>query len=220
MKSTDCRSSRLRLIRFSDVSPCHSCPQAGQCPLPPVREHSAEAFQPLARLEPGETLFSSGQPFRNLYAVRRGILARWQVNDEHQPTVVGFYLPGELAGLGGFAYGRYWFSAVAIQPAIVCPLDSERLAATDSPIGMQVLKSAMAWQAKVDARQHRYLMLAEPRRKVVDCLKALRQRSEAVTPGSGEQLRISVPLMANHLRLSVATVRDLVAHDAADQVAL
>lgn len=220
MRSTYSPSSNHRLVRLSDVSPCESCPQAPQCVLPPVRQQSAAAFRPLLAMEPGETLFHSGEPFRHLYAIRHGILVRWEQADEWQPTVVGFYLPGEIAGLGGFAEGYYRFTVVTVQPTVACPVDPEAITTSESPLGMRALRRAMAWQSRVDACQHRYLKLADAARRVAGCLHALRQRRERVVLPPTENLCIPIPLIASHLGLDAATVRALVAHDTADQVAL
>lgn len=220
MTSAGCRSPVRGLIRFTDLSPCETCPQARQCPLPAARGQSPDSFGLLMRMDAGETLFHSGETFRHLYALRSGIIARWLMDGERYDTVVGFYLPGELAGLGGFADGRYRFTTVAIQPAMVCPMEAEELTASDPPLGMQALRSAMAWQGEVDAHQHRYLKLTDPQRRIAGCLQALRQRAARVALGPGERLRIPLPLIASHLGLDTHVVRELVAHDITDQVTL
>ncbi|MEM7209234.1 MAG: fumarate/nitrate reduction transcriptional regulator Fnr [Pseudomonadota bacterium] len=67
-------------------------------------------------------LFRSGDPLRAIYAVRSGSFKATVLTGEGAEQVVGFYLPGELLGLDGFAEQQHTCNVIALESASVCEL--------------------------------------------------------------------------------------------------
>jgi CRP/FNR family transcriptional regulator len=74
------------------------------------------------RLKRGESLFSAGDAFKAVYAVRSGFLKTSIVDGEGREQVTGFSMGGELLGLEGVGTGRYNGSAIALEDSEVCVL--------------------------------------------------------------------------------------------------
>ena len=203
------RRNNDRPLQHSDGSSCNECRLFSICVLPAMRSESADAaaaFQPLATLDPGDFLFRREADFTHLYAVREGILVRWQSRGPDAGTVVGFYLPGDIAGLGGFANGYYRFSVTAVKPAVVCPVDWSVLEAANLHHSVRALYKAMGRQAALDGEQSRYLKRFDPREKVQTCIASLAHRRPRVASEGIDRLRLDASLIANHLAVSVEEV--------------
>ena len=74
------------------------------------------------RIRRGEALFSAGDPFRCLYAIRTGFFKTSLVDSEGREQVTGFFMSGELLGLDGLGDGRYATSAIALEDSDVCAM--------------------------------------------------------------------------------------------------
>lgn len=213
------RPQPLKDASAAAVSPCLDCPRSLDCFLLPIRqqEEAEAAFAPPRRLRPGDVLFARGRSFDRLYAVREGLLARWHQAEGELPTVVGFYLPGDVAGLGGFAHGYYRYTVTAVQPALVCPVEWAVLEGL--PGSAKPLQRALSWQGEVDGWQHRYLMRSSARERVEGCLAALRQRCERLA-ASATRYPLDADLLASHLGLDLEEVRRWAPLDARQQILL
>lgn len=75
----------------------------------------------------GEHLFREGDNFHALYAVKSGALKTYTIDNQGREHVLGFHIPGELAGLDGIHSGRNRCNAVALQGTSVCALPFVRL---------------------------------------------------------------------------------------------
>jgi CRP/FNR family transcriptional regulator len=73
----------------------------------------------------GETIFNTGDPFRCVYTVRSGALRTSMVDRSGAEQVIGFTLPGEIAGIESIGRNAHCTQAVALQRTTVCaiPLD-------------------------------------------------------------------------------------------------
>ena len=72
------------------------------------------------RMKRGERLFSAGDEFKSLYAIRSGFFKTSLVDGEGRDQVTGFFMGGELLGLDGLGAGRYNGSAIALEDSEVC----------------------------------------------------------------------------------------------------
>jgi CRP/FNR family transcriptional regulator len=81
--------------------------------------------QPMQR---GELLFSAGQPFHAIFAVKSGSLKAMSFDFTGSERVVGFFLPGDLIGAEGMANQAYAYSVRALEESSVCRLELDRLA--------------------------------------------------------------------------------------------
>jgi CRP/FNR family transcriptional regulator len=67
------------------------------------------------RIRRGETVFSAGDLFGYLYSVRCGFFKTNLVDCEGREQVTGFFMGGDLLGMGGLGCGRYLDSASALE---------------------------------------------------------------------------------------------------------
>ncbi len=79
------------------------------------------------RLERGESLFSVGDPFTNLYAVRFGHFKAFRLNPCGDQQIVGFHMTGEVLGLDAIGAGLHHGNAVALEDSEVCEIPFARL---------------------------------------------------------------------------------------------
>jgi CRP/FNR family transcriptional regulator len=74
------------------------------------------------RIKRGESLFSAGDEFRALYALRSGFFKTSLNDGDGREQVTGFYMGGELLGLEGLGAGRYSGNAIALEDSEICVL--------------------------------------------------------------------------------------------------
>ena len=72
------------------------------------------------RVKRGESLFSAGDDFESVYAIRSGFFKTSVVDGEGREQVTGFFMGGELLGMDGVGSGRYNGSAIALEDSEVC----------------------------------------------------------------------------------------------------
>lgn len=79
------------------------------------------------RVRRGGTLFSAGDPFTSLYAVRSGFFKTCITTVDGRDQVTGFQMAGEILGLDGIVQDKHSCSAVALEDAEVCVLPFDKL---------------------------------------------------------------------------------------------
>jgi CRP/FNR family transcriptional regulator len=82
------------------------------------------------RVRRGEYLFSAGDAFRNLYAVRSGFLKSSAIAEDGQEQVTGFQMAGDLIGLDGIDVDRHKLSVVALEDSQLCVVRFQELERT------------------------------------------------------------------------------------------
>lgn len=68
----------------------------------------------------GQHIFREGDPFEAVMAVRAGTVKTYLVDDGGREQILGFFLPGELIGLGAIHEDRYPCNAVALDTVTLC----------------------------------------------------------------------------------------------------
>jgi CRP/FNR family transcriptional regulator len=68
----------------------------------------------------GQMLFSNGDPFASLYAIRTGFFKTCISNEDGREQVTGFQMAGEIIGLDGIVSDHHSCNAVALEDAEVC----------------------------------------------------------------------------------------------------
>jgi len=68
----------------------------------------------------GESIFSAGDEFKSIYAVRSGFFKTSVVDGEGREQVTGFFMGGELLGLDGIGAGSHNGTATALEDSEVC----------------------------------------------------------------------------------------------------
>lgn len=85
-------------------------------------------------LQPGETLFRTGEPLSSVYVASEGAFKTIGINEAGEEHVLGFHLPGELFGLDAIGSGHHRCDAVALTEARVCELPFAALAGIASQL--------------------------------------------------------------------------------------
>ncbi len=72
------------------------------------------------RIKQGELLFSNGDTFTSLYAIRTGFFKSSISTEDGREQVIGFQMAGEIIGMDGIANDLHSCNAVALEDAEVC----------------------------------------------------------------------------------------------------
>ncbi|HEY9268262.1 MAG TPA: fumarate/nitrate reduction transcriptional regulator Fnr [Methylotenera sp.] len=79
-----------------------------------------EVVEKRRRVKQGESLFSSGEAFTSLYAIRTGFFKTCVISEDGREQVTGFQMAGEIIGMDGIVSDHHNCSAVALEDAEVC----------------------------------------------------------------------------------------------------
>jgi CRP/FNR family transcriptional regulator len=74
----------------------------------------------------GDPIFSVGEPFRAVFAIRSGSVKTSVLTDDGRIQVTGFHISGELIGLNSLVANRYNSEARALEATSVCEVPFER----------------------------------------------------------------------------------------------
>ena len=74
-------------------------------------------------------LFSNGDRFSALYAIRTGFFKTCLITEDGRDQVTGFQMAGEIIGLDGIGQGVHTCNAVALEDAEVCVMPFEHIEA-------------------------------------------------------------------------------------------
>ncbi|CAG0911182.1 unnamed protein product, partial [Cyprideis torosa] len=88
-------------------------------------EHLDEIIAHKPTLERGEAHYHAGDAHQALYAVRSGSFKTVMTTADGAEQITGFYLPGEILGLDGLGDGKHRCSAIALETASLCALNTE-----------------------------------------------------------------------------------------------
>lgn len=72
------------------------------------------------RIKQGELLFSSGDDFVSLYAIRVGFFKTCVSSEDGREQVTGFQMAGEIIGMDGIVSDHHNCNAIALEDAEVC----------------------------------------------------------------------------------------------------
>ncbi|MEY4507199.1 MAG: Fumarate and nitrate reduction regulatory protein [Pseudomonadota bacterium] len=79
------------------------------------------------RIKRGEALFSAGERFHALFAVRSGFFKTRITTADGRDQVTGFQMTGEIIGLDGIVSDHHTCDAVALEDAEVCVMPFSKL---------------------------------------------------------------------------------------------
>lgn len=74
------------------------------------------------RIKQGGLLFTSGDPFTSLYAIRTGFFKTSVSTEDGREQVTGFQMAGEVIGLDGIVSDFHSCNAVALEDSDVCEM--------------------------------------------------------------------------------------------------
>ena len=79
------------------------------------------------KIKKGTTLFSNGDEFTSLYAIRTGFFKTSLASEDGRDQVTGFQMAGEIIGLDGIVNDQHSCDAIALEDAEVCVLPFDRI---------------------------------------------------------------------------------------------
>lgn len=79
-----------------------------------------EIVEKRRKVKQGQELFSSGDDFKSLYAIRTGFFKTCVSTEDGREQVTGFQMAGEIIGLDGIVTDQHNCSAIALEDAEVC----------------------------------------------------------------------------------------------------
>ena len=79
------------------------------------------------KIKRGDALFSNGDRFDALYAIRTGFFKTRITTEDGRDQVTGFQMAGEIIGLDGIVGDRHSCDAVALEDAEVCVMPFDRI---------------------------------------------------------------------------------------------
>lgn len=88
-----------------------------------------EIVQKRQRVLRHQKLFSTGDPFNAIYAVRSGFFKTEGLLGDGREQVTGFQMAGELLGLDGISDEKHVCTAVALEDSEVCVIPFDRMEA-------------------------------------------------------------------------------------------
>jgi CRP/FNR family transcriptional regulator, anaerobic regulatory protein len=91
-------------------------------------ERLSEMVKSRRRLKRGEGLFSNGDTFAALYAVRFGMFKTRVNTADGRDQVTGFQMAGEILGLDGIGTDHHTCDAVALEDSEVCVIPFDQVA--------------------------------------------------------------------------------------------
>jgi CRP/FNR family transcriptional regulator len=113
--------------------PCGGCHVSALCLPGGIGE---DDLRPLAslhlttrRFKAGQAVYAEGDPFRSIYAVRRGTCKTTMSAPDGTEQVAGFHMAGEVMGLEGLAGGLHTTTATALEDSEACLIPYRRLVA-------------------------------------------------------------------------------------------
>jgi CRP/FNR family transcriptional regulator len=161
------------------------------------------------RIKMDQPLYSAGERFQYIYAVRSGTFKSSLTLADGREQVSGFHLAGELMGLDGAANGTHASSATALEDTEVCAIPYAHLTELSAGnSGMQHIVSRLMGREIV--REHSLMMLLgsmNAEERLAAFLLNLSQRMKARGYSPSEfHLRMSRADIGSYLGMKLETV--------------
>lgn len=157
----------------------------------------------------GETIFSVGQRFEKIYAVKSGMIKTVTLNQEGKEFIDGFHLPGEVFALDAIHPQKYLSTAYAIGTSAVCSIDYTTLEhlATHLP---NLQRQMFGLLSKALNQSHEFQIEMSAEQKLATFILDLSRRYK-MRGYSELRMNLAMPQrdIANHLNMVPETVSRL-----------
>jgi len=181
-----------------------------------------EAMEELDRIvvrhnpyQPGQHLFRPGDPSHALFAVRSGALKSYCITADGEEQVLGFTLPGELAGMDGLSGGCYSSATVVLETSSVCELPFSRLEGLCQELPGLHKQMMHLMGREITDDQHMLMLLGKrtAEERLASFLLSLSSRYHSRGLSQTEfNLPMSRQDIGNYLGMAIETVSRLFAH--------
>lgn len=144
---------------------CHDCRLSKLC-LPIALEHADvvkldNIVQRGRPLQKGEYAYRAQDPFTSVFAVRSGAIKSYNLTDNGQEQVTGFYFPGEIIGMDGISKSRHASSAKALETSAICEIPFKNLGELSSKIPSLQLHFFQLMSQEIAEDQHLITLLSK-----------------------------------------------------------
>ncbi|WP_144393662.1 fumarate/nitrate reduction transcriptional regulator Fnr [Pleionea sediminis] len=195
---------------------CQSCSISRLC-LPVMLaetdiEHLDAIVQRSRPLRKSELLFSDGEKFENVYAIRSGSLKSYTISEDGIEQITGFHLPGEIVGLDAINSGSHPSFAKALETSAICaiPFDKLEELARSMPGLQQQLFKVMSQEIREDQELMMLLNKKAADERLAAFIINLSQRFGRRGLSSSQfRLTMTRSDIGNYLGLAVETVSRL-----------
>ncbi|MCO1333611.1 fumarate/nitrate reduction transcriptional regulator Fnr [Microbulbifer sp. OS29] len=195
---------------------CSNCSVRRLCLPAGLAQKDIDRLENITRrkklIKAGETLYRSGDPFQNLYAIRSGSLKTVVIAADGDTQVTHFALPGELLGLDAYSSRIHPSYAEALEDSSVCllPFGHLEILAQQVPALQQQIYSLFS----EELRQENEILMLLGKRSADTRLAALLINISSRYARRGYSPRefvLSMPRtdIANYLGLTAETVSRL-----------
>lgn len=166
-------------------------------------------------LKKGEHLYTAGEDFSSIYAIRTGSIKSYIINEEGEEHVIGFKMPGDLVGLNGINGHKYKNSAKALETCSVCEIPFDQLEALGHEIPGLSHHLVEIMSKEIQDEHHKVAMCSKmpAEARLASLIHTLSHRFEERGFSRSEfHLSMSRNDIANMLGLAVETVSRLFTH--------
>ncbi len=110
---------------------CHDCHINSVCLNQSLSDNTMDSLQTIARhpkpVRKGKHIYRRNDDFSSIFIVRSGSIKLYQLDQEGEEHITGFYLPGELFGMDGMLKGHHICSAEALDTTSICEIPFTKL---------------------------------------------------------------------------------------------
>jgi len=159
------------------------------------------------QIEQGAYIFRAGDPFTNLYILKRGF-AKLEFSFENgNSQIARFQIPRDYFGLVGAASGVHRFSSIALTDVELCAIDHHTLGEliTTNPQLNQMIQDRMSARMASMAEHFYYLSCYSVERRLAKFLVDFQHRLQAVNL---DHPRIDLPMGREDLKSYLGTTAE------------
>ncbi len=105
---------------------CNQCSLGNICLPTALEKEEIDKLDMIVRrrraLSKNDHLYRCMDNFQSVYAIRSGHIKTYQVTEDGEEQVTGFYFPGEIVGLDGIGKNHYMNNAKALEKTAICEI--------------------------------------------------------------------------------------------------
>ncbi|HKK54688.1 helix-turn-helix domain-containing protein [Marinobacter sp.] len=117
-------SGGFAVLPTRNASDCFSCGRRSLCLAGDLNDSRLtdydERVQQTQTFQPGESVFTMGQPFEGIYLIKTGFFESYWVTEGGGSKVTGFYIPGDILGLESLGQESHIYTTEALTAGTVC----------------------------------------------------------------------------------------------------
>jgi CRP/FNR family transcriptional regulator len=163
----------------------------------------------------GERLFSAGDQFSCLFAIRNGFFKMSQSDTAGREQITGFFMSGELLGMGGLGSGRFEGDATALEDSLVCAMPYSLIEKIGRDVPSLQRRLHLVLSREIVRGQGLMMLLGSMgarQRAAAFLINLSRRLAGRGYSGSGFLLRMTRAEIASYLGLELETISRVFSH--------